>query len=164
MPNVYIHYFGDESSKSLLEYYGVENYQQAKIDALRGKHCPNCSEPCMPEGGFSPRCRMVLTYDAYSETIEEKKQKQSEVNELKVKYEQDMKVMRQEIRRDERAISTIGKSAKARSYKRRIILGQINPTTIVEAILFNVIRVSSAFNCYLEWFCPIIRSNLFSHF
>ena len=40
---------------------------------------------------------MVLTYDAYSETIEEKQQKESEVKELKDKYEQDMKSMREEM-------------------------------------------------------------------
>jgi hypothetical protein len=40
---------------------------------------------------------MVLTYDAYSETIEEKQQKESEVKELKEKYEQDMKSMREEM-------------------------------------------------------------------
>jgi integrase/recombinase XerD len=38
-----------------------------------------------------------LTYDAYSETIEEKQQKESEVKELKQKYEQDMKTMREEM-------------------------------------------------------------------
>jgi hypothetical protein len=41
---------------------------------------------------------MVLTYDAYAETIEEKEQKKSEVTELNDKYEQDMKAIRQEIR------------------------------------------------------------------
>jgi len=40
---------------------------------------------------------MVLTYDAYSETIEEKQQRESEVKELKEKYEQDMKSMREEM-------------------------------------------------------------------
>jgi DNA-binding protein H-NS len=40
---------------------------------------------------------MVLTYDAYSETIEEKQQKESEVKRLQDKYEQDMKTMREEM-------------------------------------------------------------------
>jgi integrase/recombinase XerD len=40
---------------------------------------------------------MVLTYSAYSETIEEKQQKESEVKELKDKYEHDMKTMREEM-------------------------------------------------------------------
>jgi F0F1-type ATP synthase membrane subunit b/b' len=43
---------------------------------------------------------MVLTYDAYSETIEEKEQKESEVKRLKDKYEHDMKDMRKEIREE----------------------------------------------------------------
>jgi hypothetical protein len=37
---------------------------------------------------------MVLTYDAYSETLESQKEKESEVPILKEKYEQDMKSMR----------------------------------------------------------------------
>ena len=40
---------------------------------------------------------MVLTYDAYSETIEEKQHKESEVKELKDKYELDLKSMREEM-------------------------------------------------------------------
>ena len=40
---------------------------------------------------------MVLTYDAYSETIEEKQQKESEIKDLKEKYEQDLVAMREEM-------------------------------------------------------------------
>ena len=40
---------------------------------------------------------MVLTYDAYSETIEEKQQKESEIREMKQRHEQDMKSMREEM-------------------------------------------------------------------
>jgi predicted nucleic acid-binding Zn ribbon protein len=95
----YIHYFGNESNESILEAYGIVPKDQ-QIDPLRYKQCPNCSEPCKPDSQFCTRCRMVLTYDAYSETIEEKNQKESEVKELKDKYEQDMKAMRQEIREE----------------------------------------------------------------
>lgn len=45
----------------------------------------------------SVSCRMVLTYDAYSETIEERERKESEVKQLQDKYEQDMKIMREEM-------------------------------------------------------------------
>jgi hypothetical protein len=34
MPNVYIHYFGNESSRSLLEYYGVETISSRKNDSI----------------------------------------------------------------------------------------------------------------------------------
>ncbi len=66
-------------------------------DVLKPKQCPNCDEPNKPDSKFCAKCRMVLTYDAYTETIEEKQQKESEVKELKDKYEQDMKSMREEM-------------------------------------------------------------------
>jgi hypothetical protein len=40
---------------------------------------------------------MVLTYDAYSETLEKEQQKESEVQNIKEKYEGDMKAMREEM-------------------------------------------------------------------
>ena len=40
---------------------------------------------------------MVLSYDAYEETLEEQKRKESEVQILKEKYEQDMKSMREDM-------------------------------------------------------------------
>lgn len=40
---------------------------------------------------------MVLTYDAYNETLEGQKEKESVVQVLKEKYEQDMKSMREGI-------------------------------------------------------------------
>ena len=94
-----LHYFGNESSESILQAYGIIPKDQQR-DQLRPKHCPNCSEPNKPDSKFCAKCRMVLTYDAYSETIEEKQQKESEVKELKEKYEKDMLTMRQEIRDD----------------------------------------------------------------
>ena len=92
----YLHYFGNESSESLLEAYGIMPKGQ-QIDQLKPKQCPNCSEPNKPDSKFCAKCRMVLTYDAYSETVEEKQQKESEVKELSDKYEQDMKSMREEM-------------------------------------------------------------------
>jgi hypothetical protein len=40
---------------------------------------------------------MVLTYDAYNETLEKQQERESEVQVLKEKYEQDMKAMREEM-------------------------------------------------------------------
>ena len=92
----YLHYFGNESNESLLEAYGLID-KGIEVDQLKSKQCPNCSEPNKPESRFCGKCRMVLTYDAYSETVEEKQQKESEVKELKEKYEQEMKSMREEM-------------------------------------------------------------------
>jgi len=97
----YLHYFGSESNTSLLEAYGLID-EGIQIDQLRPKQCPNCSEPNKPDSKFCNKCRMVLTYDAYSETLEGQKQKESEVQTLKDKYEQDMKSMREEIKEDMR--------------------------------------------------------------
>ena len=92
----YLHYFGNESSESLLEAYGIMPKGQ-QIDQLNPKQCPNCTEPNKPDSKFCAKCRMVLTYDAYSETIEETQRKESEVKELKEKYEKDMIAMREEM-------------------------------------------------------------------
>jgi len=93
----YIHYFGDESSESLLEAYGIITKNQEQINALRYKQCPNCAEPNKPENQFCCKCKMVLTFGAYHETIEKEKQRESEVQNLKERYEQDMKSVREQM-------------------------------------------------------------------
>ncbi len=93
----YLHFFGNESNKSLLEAYGIVSKDQNRSDSLRPKQCPNCNEPNKPDGKFCAKCRMVLTYDAYSETLEKQQEKESEVQRLQEKYEQDMKTMREEM-------------------------------------------------------------------
>jgi integrase len=103
MPQKYIHYFGNEASESLLEAYGVVTKDLNLSDALKPKQCPNCSEPNKPDSKFCAKCRMVLTYDAYNETIEKEHNKDSEVKLLKEKYENDMKSMRDELKQEMRS-------------------------------------------------------------
>ena len=83
MPQKYIHYFGNESSDGLLIASGIIPNDKQLSDALRPKQCPNCDEPNKPDSKFCAKCRMVLTYDAYSETIEGKDQKDNEIQRLK---------------------------------------------------------------------------------
>jgi hypothetical protein len=83
MAQKYIHYFGNESSESLLEAYGIVTKDQLLSDVLKPKQCPNCNEPNKPDSKFCAKCRMVLTYDAYTETIEEKHHKDNEIQSLK---------------------------------------------------------------------------------
>jgi len=97
MPQKYLHYFGNESNESLLEAYGIVTKDHQLVDALKPKQCPNCNEPNKPDSKFCAKCRMVLTYDAYNETLEKQQEKESEVQELKQRYEQDMKSMREEM-------------------------------------------------------------------
>jgi integrase len=75
----YLHYFGNESSDSLLEAYGIVTKDQKQSDLLRPKQCPNCNEPNKPDSKFCAKCRMVLTYGAYSETLESDKQKEDKL-------------------------------------------------------------------------------------
>jgi integrase/recombinase XerD len=79
----YIHYFGNESCESILEVYGIVTKDQKLSDVLRPKQCPNCNEPNKPDSKFCAHCRMVLTYDAYNETVEEKQIKDKEVENLR---------------------------------------------------------------------------------
>lgn len=92
----YLHYFGNESNESLLEAYGLID-KGIQLDQLRPKQCPNCSEPNKVDSKFCGKCRMVLSYDAYEETLEQQKKKESEVQAMKVKHEEDMKSLREEM-------------------------------------------------------------------
>jgi integrase len=83
MPQVYIHYFGNESSKSLLEARGVMKEKDSRIVALKSKQCPSCNEPNKPDSKFCAKCRMVLTYDAYNETLDKQQQKDNEIRTMK---------------------------------------------------------------------------------
>lgn len=76
----YIHYFGNEASESLLEAYGIVTRNQESAKTLLYKQCPHCNEPNKPDGRFCVNCRMVLTYDAYNETLEIQKQKDASFN------------------------------------------------------------------------------------
>ena len=66
----YLHYYGNESNESILEAYGIVTKEQNLAGVLNPKQCPNCSEPNKPDSKFCAKCRMVLTYDAYNETID----------------------------------------------------------------------------------------------
>jgi hypothetical protein len=86
MPQVYIHYFGNESSKSLLEARGVIKEKDSRIVALKSKQCPNCNEPNKPDSKFCAKCRMVLTYDAYNETLDKQQQKDNEIRTIREQF------------------------------------------------------------------------------
>lgn len=102
MPQKYLHYFGNEASKSLLEAYGIITKDQKLTDALRPKQCPNCNEPNKHDSKFCAKCRIVLTYDAYNEMLEKQQEKDSEVKKLVEKYENDIKAMRDELKKEMR--------------------------------------------------------------
>ena len=83
----YVHYFGNESNNSILQEYGILPKDNEELDVLKPKQCPNCNEPNRPDSRFCAKCRMVLTYDAYSETIEEKRIKDKQIEKMIQKQE-----------------------------------------------------------------------------
>ena len=84
MPQTYIHYFGTESSNSLLEAYGIikpeDNDHTKKL--LKPKSCPNCNESNKHEAKLCISCKMVLSYDSYNQTVENENQMKDAVAQL----------------------------------------------------------------------------------
>ena len=62
--------FGNAACEDILEAYGLVSKDQQMSSLLQNKQCPNCSETNKPDSKFCAKCRMVLTYDAYNETLE----------------------------------------------------------------------------------------------
>jgi integrase len=82
----YLHYFGNESSESILEAYGIIRKEDKDSNCLRSKQCPNCNEPNKPDSRFCAKCRLVLSYDAYNETLEEQKKKEDKLAIMEGKF------------------------------------------------------------------------------
>jgi integrase/recombinase XerD len=98
MPEKYLHYFGNESSEGILTAYGIITKDNQLSSVLRPKQCPNCNEPNKPDSKFCAKCRMVLKYDAYNETLEKQQQKESEVQRLQEKYDTDIALLKEAMR------------------------------------------------------------------
>jgi hypothetical protein len=81
----YLHYYGNESSESLLEAYGLVDHD-IQIDQLRPRQCPNCNEGNKPDSKFCAKCRMVLSYDAYNETLGNQKKKEDRLTTIENQF------------------------------------------------------------------------------
>lgn len=90
----YQHYYADDSFDAILQADGLlltpmgSSLKKNKKDLLKPKPCPNCDEPNTPESKFCIKCRYVLSYDAYNETIEEKEKAAKEAEETKKRLEE----------------------------------------------------------------------------
>jgi integrase len=97
MPSVYLHYFGTESCNSLLETFGLVKKQNGQASLQTSKLCPSCKELNKQDSRFCVSCKMVLTYDAYNETLEKEQKRESEVQHLKDRYDLDIKAVREQM-------------------------------------------------------------------
>ena len=93
MPQTYLHYFGNESSETLLESSGIITKDKKKWTHLKPKQCPNCSEPNKPDSRFCANCRYILTYDAYDETLENQKEKEEKITKMEKQMESVLMVL-----------------------------------------------------------------------
>jgi hypothetical protein len=73
MQQKYVHYFGNESNESILDAYGLKPKLE-EVDKLRPVLCPNCNELNKKDSKFCSKCRMVLSYDSYTELVQEKQE------------------------------------------------------------------------------------------
>ena len=82
----YIHYFGNESNISILQEYGILPKDNEEVDVLKPKQCPNCNEPNRPDTKFCAKCRLILSFAAYNETLEEQKKKEDKLTAMEDKF------------------------------------------------------------------------------
>jgi hypothetical protein len=93
MPQVYIH-LQDESSNIILEKYGiVNNKDKVECSILKSKYCPNCNEPNKTESKFCGKCKMILSYDSYTETIDKQNEKDEQIKTMMEQLEKVNKYM-----------------------------------------------------------------------
>ena len=83
MAKKYIHYFGNESSESLLEAYGIVIKNNNAMDTLNPKICPNCNEGNTQDAKFCSKCKMVMSFEGYQEVLEEQQKKDKDFQTVK---------------------------------------------------------------------------------
>jgi len=93
----YQHYFSDDAHIAKLEADGFlpkgsSDAAKKRKELLRPKSCPNCSEPNKPGSRFCAKCKFVLTFDAFNETIQNAENTKKEMQELR-KEQQEMREM-----------------------------------------------------------------------
>jgi integrase len=86
MAQKYLHYYGNESSESLLEAYGIVTKNNIPIDTLNPKICPNCNEGNTVDAKFCSKCKMIMSYEGYQEALESQKEKEDELKTMKEQF------------------------------------------------------------------------------
>ncbi len=119
MATKYLHYFGNEAFDDILASQGIKMANTsvtAKQDILKPKVCSNCSESNKPDAKIcsNPRCRYVLTYDAYL-------QKENEFEQLKQEQTRMKETLNYLLEESNKEIDAILKSDLS-DYERKIFL------------------------------------------
>ena len=83
MHQKYVHYFGNESNESILEAYGLKPKFE-EIDKMKPRQCPNCNELNKIDSKFCVKCRMVLSYDSYIETVNKNQMDEAKLDKIQM--------------------------------------------------------------------------------
>jgi integrase/recombinase XerD len=80
------HYYSDERNQIyfLYTFYSV---LYTSADTLNPKICPNCNEGNTQDARFCSKCRMIMSYEGYQDTLELQKGKEDEIADLKKRQE-----------------------------------------------------------------------------
>jgi hypothetical protein len=87
MAQKYLHYYGNESSESLLEAYGIVTKNNGQIDTLNPKICPNCNEGNILDNKFCSKCKMVMSFEGYQEALELQSKKEDELKTMNDQFD-----------------------------------------------------------------------------
>jgi integrase/recombinase XerD len=82
----YVHYFGNESSESILQEYGILSKGNQELDLLKAKQCPNCYEPNRPDQKFCVKCKIALTYEAWNDKEDELTSLKTQMKDMEEHY------------------------------------------------------------------------------
>ena len=103
MVQVYIHYLGNESVNSMLEAKGIlETHNGVNKSYSQTKICSNCNEPNIACQKFCSNCKMIMSYDAYKETLKEQEDNLNEIRNLKDSFNKEMKALKEQVSTDVR--------------------------------------------------------------
>jgi hypothetical protein len=91
----YQHYFADDTIDAMLTVMDglplpsqTEQNKKKMKDLLKPITCPHCAETNTPESKFCVKCKFVLSFDLYNESINEAEQTKKELAELKAKQQE----------------------------------------------------------------------------
>jgi integrase len=82
----YVHLYNNAPVEDLLVARGIISKDETTNSRLGSKQCPNCSESNKPDSRFCTKCRLVLSFDAYNETLEEQKKKEDKLAAIEDKF------------------------------------------------------------------------------
>jgi integrase len=105
----YLHYDDNDAINALNAADGLvpAATAAAKKDLLKPKLCPNCEESNVPGSRFCTKCKFVLSFDAFNETIQESENTKKQLEEWKKEWKKEWEQQQEEIRRISDYISKI---------------------------------------------------------